>query len=182
MDLEPRRPVARPVEHGPATPSGPIEPFFLLPRDEQIENIARDEPDYDWPKNERLFNVAAVRFSKSGRIEEFDSGAASFNENDNVIVETDKGLQLGQVVISSSRAMRATETLPRVIRTTTQNDERQRSRNTEREDEAERMCREAIRARRLPMKLISAEYLHGGHRAVFYFSAEGRVDFRELAH
>jgi cell fate regulator YaaT (PSP1 superfamily) len=121
-----------------------------------------------------------VRFAQGGLIDEFDGGEDYYRKGDAIIVETDKGLQLGEVVQPSRRAMRSVERLPRVIRRMTANDGRQEQRNQGKETQAFKLCQELSHDLGLPLKLISVDYLHGGNRAIFYFSAEGRIDFRQL--
>lgn len=97
-----------------------------------------------------------------------------------MIVETEKGLQLGEVIVGSQRVMRAGNRFPRVIRIMNPNDSRQERRNQTKEEQAFSLCQELAGQFKLEMKLISVDYLHGGNRAIFYFSAEGRIDFRQL--
>lgn len=137
-------------------------------------------PEYQLSENEQLFNIVTVRFTQSGLIEEFDAGDQLYDKNEHVIVETEKGLQLGDVVINSHLAMRTSERFPRVIRSMTTNDSRQEHRNQSKEQNAFKLCQQLSQDYKLDMKLICVDYLHGGNRAIFYFSAEGRIDFRQL--
>ncbi len=178
---EPRRSTARDVPDGMVLlKPRPVEAYFLKPRSYDPAGLAADEPTYSWPEGERLFNVVAVRYSTGRRVEEFDASDSSYERDEEVVVETDKGLQLGVVTVGSRRQMRRGGKLPRVIRRMNPNDSRQRDRNQSKEAEALEVCAKLVREHRLSMKLISVDYLHGGNRAVFYFEAEGRVDFRQL--
>jgi cell fate regulator YaaT (PSP1 superfamily) len=108
-----------------------------------------------------------------------DAGDLLVRRGEKVVVETERGLSLAWVVTSPvCQAVRGP--LPRILRLASADDLRQADRNRRREEEALRYCWERIRAHGLPMKLIRVEYLHGGNKAVFYFSADGRIDFREL--
>ena len=96
-----------------------------------------------------------------------------------MVVETDKGLSIGLVAMPSGR--RLMHEIPRrVIRKADENDLRQEQRNQRRELEALQYAGERVRERKLQMKLFRVEYLHGGNKATFFFSSEGRVDFRDL--
>lgn len=154
--------------------------MYLVKSDENVWNLEKDEPDYDWNERDRLTNVVRVRFMSGGLHEEFDAGHEVYARRDHVIVETDKGLQLGEVVVASRRVMKPASRLPRVIRRMTTNDKRQESRNQEQEETAFNLCQQLIGQFGLKMKLICVDYLHGGNRAIFYFTADGRVDFRQI--
>jgi cell fate regulator YaaT (PSP1 superfamily) len=125
-------------------------------------------------------DVVGVKLHASGRVSQYDCQNMHLEQGDEVIVETGRGLALGEVVIPATRRLTSGNKLSRVIRKASQHDMRQRERNRYKESEAFRICLERIETLRLPMKLIRVDYLHGGNKAVFYFSAEGRVDFREL--
>ena len=164
----------------PAALASPEHAVFLVPARDDPRQLEDDEPDYGWSDKEKLWNVVGVRFSHGGRVEDFDAGDDIYDRCEHVIVETDKGLQLGVVSTSSRLVMRRTERLPRVIRGVNDSDDRQDRRNRDKEEHAWKLCQELTRKYGLPLKLITVEYLHGGNRAVFYFSAEGRIDFRLL--
>jgi cell fate regulator YaaT (PSP1 superfamily) len=120
-----------------------------------------------------------VRLGDNAKASPFDAGELCPQIGDKVVVETEQGLVAGKVTNRCQQCL-SQETLRRIIRTFDTNDVRQESRNQAREAEAFIFCRERIEARQLPMKLIGVEYLHGGNKATFYFTAENRIDFREL--
>jgi len=127
-------------------------------------------------------NVVGVRFKRAGRIEYYDAGDLTLEVGDMVVAETQKGVDLARVVVSSEQ-MLATDLqqpLPKIIRRATEEDLRQLRSFRAREPDALRRCREKVARHALPMKLLTAEYTFDGSRLTFYFSADGRVDFREL--
>ncbi len=135
--------------------------------------------DEELPRGE-VTNLAQVRVKTSTRLQDFDAGELSLQRGDRVVVQTDRGQAIGTVVASSKRVLVTDKSSRRVLRRSTEHDLIQRERNEEKGEEALPYARERIMERRLPMKLTRVEYLHGGSKAVFYFSAEGRVDFRDL--
>jgi cell fate regulator YaaT (PSP1 superfamily) len=136
-------------------------------------------PDALSPEGSVPTYVAHVRLPRVNRVALFDAGDLCLRAGDLVVVETDRGLSLGPLV-SDPVCRLVPAALPRVLRAATPDDLRQAQRNCRREEEAYRFCCQRIRERGMPMKLVGVEYLHGGNKAVFYFSADGRVDFREL--
>ncbi|MCA9670251.1 MAG: hypothetical protein KC503_31870, partial [Myxococcales bacterium] len=166
-------PIAAPVEleREPDDPDG-----------DQVFSALDEMTDDEWSKTfaGQLRCVVPVRLGvRANKVEDFDAGELDVRAGENVVVETDRGLAIGTVVYPPMRRMVRDE-LPRVLRTLDANDQRQRARNEQRQDEAFSLCHERIRARELPMKLVRVEYLHSGNKALFYFAAESRVDFREL--
>jgi len=153
---------------------------FLKPHEIDEEALLDDLPEFDFTDGRTLMDVVGVKLHVSGRVSQYDCQDMHFEQGDEVIVETGRGLALGEVVIPATRRVTGGEKLSRVIRKATQHDMRQRERNRSKETEAFRICQELIDSLRLAMKLIRVDYLHGGNKAVFYFSAEGRIDFREL--
>lgn len=126
--------------------------------------------------------VIGVRFRRAGKIYYFDPGDMELAPDDRVIVETSRGLECGQVVIGR-RQVPETEIvspLKPVIRRVTAEDEMQLEANAAKEKEAFRVCQEKIAAHNLPMKLIDVECTFDLNKIIFYFSAEGRIDFRQL--
>lgn len=126
--------------------------------------------------------VVGVRFKKAGKVYYFDPSGVALQRDDNVIVETARGVEYGQVV-SGPKAVPETELvlpLKKVIRKATAVDAKQVEDNRKKEDRALTLCQEKILAHGLPMKLIGVEYTFDGAKVIFYFTAEGRVDFREL--
>ena len=131
------------------------------------------------PPECKLRNVVSVRFRDSSDVARFEAGDLTLEKGERVVVETDQGLTVGCAACPSQRTL-IKGSPPRLIRRVDANDMRQETRNTAREQEAHEFCQQRIRQRKLPMKLIRVEYLHGGNKALFYFAAEHRVDFRDL--
>jgi len=126
--------------------------------------------------------VIGVRFKRMGKVYFFDPGEFTFTEGDGVIVETVRGVEYGDVVMLP-REVSETEVvapLKPVIRVATEEDKRQVIENEEREREALVVGTERILEHKLDMKLVDVEYTFDGKKVVFYFTADGRVDFREL--
>ena len=152
-----------------------------------LKTVVIEEDDFDVvdedvkvPDNAVLMDIAGIKLHHADPVLMFDSKDIHLEKGDRVVVETKKGLALGDVLVGTRRQYVKQHNLPRVIRKMSPGDNRQRERNSEKEATAYTLCKERIDRLRLPMKLIEVEYLHGGNKAVFYFSAEGRVDFREL--
>lgn len=144
------------------------------------ETLFDDFPEYDFPKGKNLLDVVGVKLHASGPVILFNCQDMYLDQGDEVVVETGKGLALGEVVVPARRRTMSANGLSRVIRKASGNDMRQHDRNVDKENAAYHMCKDRIDKLTLPMKLVKVEYLHGGNKAVFYFSAEGRIDFREL--
>ncbi len=142
--------------------------------------LEETEEDIAVPDNAVLMDVAGIKLHHADPVLMFDSKDLHLAVGDRVVVETKKGLALGQVLRDTRRCYVKQHNLPRVIRKMSPGDIRQEERNKEKQDAALKLCKDRIERLRLPMKLIEVEYLHGGNKAVFYFSADGRVDFREL--
>jgi cell fate regulator YaaT (PSP1 superfamily) len=147
------------------------------PRDEDGEDVFTGEGDA--PPITAIANVAGVKFLDAGTIYEFDAGAASYLRGERVVVESDRGPVLGTVAVASRR-MPSQGALRRILRRADSEDDRATERNGRREQEALALCKERVRARRLPMKLIRAEYALQGNKVLFYFASEERIDFRDL--
>ena len=125
--------------------------------------------------------VVGVRFRRAGRIELADAGELGLDLSERVIVETVKGPEMAVVVSAPDLpGDDARQGLPRVIRRACRQDVDLQIAFRQREREAARRCRERIEAHGLPMKLLRAEFAFDGSRLTFYFSADGRVDFRQL--
>lgn len=153
---------------------------FLKPHEVDEDLLYEDMPVRDFREAGRLMDVTGVKLHDSGAIIDYDCQDMILLSGDEVIVETGRGLALGRVLVPSTRRMIRKEKVHRIIRKATHNDMRQRERNVSKEKQAREICKQAIERFGLDMKLIRVDYLHGGNKAVFYFSAEGRVDFREL--
>ena len=126
--------------------------------------------------------VVGVRFKRAGRIYYFDPAGIELNVGDWVVVDTGRGPEISRVVISPKQVVASdiTEPLKPVLRRASEEDLKQREEFNAKEREALEQCQEMIARENLPMKLLSAEYNLDGTRLTFLFSAEGRVDFRDL--
>lgn len=129
-----------------------------------------------------MIKVIGVRFRNAGKIYYFDPAGREIHTGDHVIVETARGIEYGYVVLGSREVPddKVVQPLKSVIRMATREDEDVELKNHEKEREAFRICKEKIRKHGLQMKLIDAEYTFDNNKALFYFTADGRIDFREL--
>lgn len=129
-----------------------------------------------------MITVVGVRFRTAGKIYYFDPGKLQVKLNDHVIVETARGVEYGTVVVANKEISESEIVAPLkpVMRVATQKDEEQVIRNREKEKEAFVLCEEKIKAHELDMKLVDSEYTFDNNKLLFYFTADGRVDFREL--
>lgn len=129
-----------------------------------------------------MVNVVGVRFKKAGKIYYFDPGKLEISANTDVIVETVRGLEYGKAVIGNRQVADEDVVLPlkKVIRIATPEDKEQMEAIKVKEEEAKDICLQKIQAHELPMKLVDVEYTFDCSKVIFYFTAEGRVDFREL--
>ena len=126
--------------------------------------------------------VIGVRFKDGGKMYYFDPGEFDVKEGDGVIVETARGTEFGDVVAPPQQLEeeKIIAPLKSVVRIATPHDREQRDKNRAKESEAYAICMEKIQAHQLEMKLVDVEYTFNGSKVVFYFTADGRVDFREL--
>ena len=129
-----------------------------------------------------MFAVTGVRFRQAGKIYYFDPCGLPIGPGDHVIVETVRGIEYGKVVSGIRYVTEEEVVLPlkKVIRIAGPEDAEQLERNRQAAREALDICREKIREHGLEMKLVDAEYTFDRNKVIFYFTADGRVDFREL--
>ena len=129
-----------------------------------------------------MIKVIGVRFRRAGKVYFFDPGELQINKGDHVIVETARGVEFGNVVLGMREVEEdmVIQPLKPVLRVATADDVRREERNREKEKEALAICLEKIQKHGLEMKLIDAEYTFDNTKVLFYFTADGRVDFREL--
>ena len=129
-----------------------------------------------------MIKVIGVRFRTAGKIYFFSPGGLELKAGDKVIVETARGVEFGSVVTGIKEVPddQISQPLKPVIRIATQDDVRREAQNREKEKEAFKICQEKIRKHGLEMKLIDAEYTFDNNKVLFYFTADGRIDFREL--
>ena len=129
-----------------------------------------------------MTKVIGVRFRTAGKIYYFGPKDIEFKRADHVIVETARGVEYGTVVLPNMEVddSKITQPLKNVIRKATNDDDEREKRNREKEKDAYKVCQEKILKHGLEMKLINAEYTFDNNKVLFYFTADGRVDFREL--
>ena len=129
-----------------------------------------------------MTKVIGVRFRTAGKIYYFDPTRFEIKKGDHVIVETARGVEYGTVVggIREVDDSKVVQPLKPVLRIATERDNEQEAANKGKEKEAFLICQEKIRKHGLDMKLIDAEYTFDNNKVLFYFTADGRIDFREL--
>lgn len=130
-----------------------------------------------------MVEVVGVGFRKSNKTYFFDPKGEQFEVGNKVVVETARGMELGNVLLANSMVEedKIVATLKPINRMATDEDLERYEKNLARRDEALSVCEEKIAKHGLEMKLIDVEFMIDGSKVVFYFSADGRVDFRELA-
>ncbi len=126
--------------------------------------------------------VIGVRFQKIGKVYYFDPGDINFEEGDGAIVSTARGTELGEVVVPPKEVPdeRIVPPLKKAIRKATIDDYERQEQNEQKQKEAFRICQSKINQHKLDMKLVNVEYAFDGNKITFFFTADGRVDFREL--
>lgn len=129
-----------------------------------------------------MTKVIGVRFRTAGKIYFFSPGKLEIKTGDKVIVETARGVEFGSVVTGPKEVEddKITQPLKSVIRLATEDDKKKEEKNKEKEKEAFKICLDKIHKHGLEMKLIDAEYTFDNNKVLFYFTADGRIDFREL--
>ena len=129
-----------------------------------------------------MYDVVGVRFKKAGKIYYFDPGDLSIQKSNFVIVETVRGVEYGQVVIDPKQVDENDVVLPlkKVLRIADQKDRMIVEENRMAAKEAYDVCGEKVSIHQLDMKLVDVEYTFDRNKIIFYFTADGRVDFREL--
>lgn len=129
-----------------------------------------------------MIKIVGVRFRKAGKIYYFDPAGMEIETGAHVIVETARGIEFGTVMIPPREMEEdgVVQPLKPVIRIATEADEITEQKNKEKEKEAFQICLEKIAKHKLEMKLVEAEYTFDNNKLLFYFTADGRIDFREL--
>ena len=129
-----------------------------------------------------MTKVIGVRFRNAGKVYYFAPEKLSIDQGDHVIVETARGVEYGYVVLGVKEVEddKIIQPLKPVMRVATPEDDEKALKNREKEKEAFKICQEKIRKHELEMKLIDAEYTFDNNKVLFYFTADGRIDFREL--
>lgn len=126
--------------------------------------------------------IIGVRFKNKGKVYYFDPGEHKLEKGSRVVVETTRGLECGEVMIGNTEVDDSTVVSPLkpVVRPATKEDLKRSRDNEEKEKRAFGICQEKIAAHKLEMKLVDVEYAFDNSKILFYFTADGRVDFREL--
>ena len=129
-----------------------------------------------------MTKVIGVRFRNAGKIYYFSPGKYEIAAGQHVIVETARGIEYGYVVLGTREVEdnKVVQPLKQVIRMANKEDEALEAANKKKEKDAFRVCQEKIRKHNLEMKLIDVEYTFDNNKVLFYFTADGRIDFREL--
>ena len=129
-----------------------------------------------------MITVIGVRFRRAGKVYYFSPGKLEVKAGQHVIVETARGTEYGHVVMGNREVddSKVIQPLKSVLRMATPEDEATEKANRQKEKEAFKICLEKIRKHELQMKLIDAEYTFDNNKVLFYFTADGRIDFREL--
>ena len=129
-----------------------------------------------------MTKIVGIRFRTAGKIYYFDPADFDLDMAMHVIVETARGIEMGTVLIPPKEVDddKVVSPLKPVIRVATDEDEKTVERNKEKEKEAFAICKEKIIKHGLEMKLVDAEYTFDGNKLLFYFTADGRIDFRQL--
>lgn len=129
-----------------------------------------------------MIKVVGVRFKKAGKIYYFDPDKKWIKEGDYVIVETVRGIEYGQIVVGPKmvKEEEIVQPLKKVLRLATAEDIKCNQENKEKEQQAFDICSKKITEHNLEMKLVDIEYTFDNNKVIFYFTADGRIDFREL--
>ena len=129
-----------------------------------------------------MIKIIGVRFREAGKIYYFSPGKRKISRGDQVIVETARGVEMGRVVLGEKEVPEEeiVSPLKEVTRIATEEDLKRVKRNREKEKEAFVICEQKIKKHQLQMKLVGAEYTFDNNKLLFYFTADGRIDFREL--
>ncbi len=129
-----------------------------------------------------MADIIGIRFREVGKVYYFDPNGEQLRKGDRVIVETSRGIECGEVAMANRQVADSaiSHPLKKMIRKATQEDLDRVSANKEKEEKAFAVCTQKIREHKLKMKLINVEYTFDNSKILFYFTADGRVDFREL--
>ncbi len=129
-----------------------------------------------------MTKIVGVRFQTAGKVYYFDPKNLNIKRGDHVIVETARGIEYGHVIVGGREisSEEVVQPLKPVLRIATAEDDERVRRNREKEKEAFKICQEKVNKHQLEMKLIGAEYTFDNNKILFYFTADGRIDFREL--
>lgn len=126
--------------------------------------------------------IVGIRFKKTGKIYFFDSKGIKLKKGDSAVVETARGIELGEVAIENKaiEESKIVAPLKPVLRCATEEDKKSYEQNEKKAKEAYKICEEKIAFHKLDMKLVDVEYTFDNTKLLFYFTADGRIDFRDL--
>ncbi len=129
-----------------------------------------------------MVNVVGIKFKNAGKVYYFDPAGFDVSAGDHVIVETARGMEFGTVVMENDdvEQKNIVQPLKKIIRKADEKDLQKYNENEEKKAKALEICEEKIKKHGLEMKLIDVEYTFDNSKVIFYFTADGRVDFREL--
>ena len=129
-----------------------------------------------------MVKIVGIKFKDAGKLYYFSPGDFKVSLGENVIVETARGLEFGKVALSETEVDESEIVAPlkKIIRIANEKDKKKHKENLAKKEEAMKLCQEKVDAHGLEMKLIDVEYTFDNSKVVFYFTADGRVDFREL--
>jgi cell fate regulator YaaT (PSP1 superfamily) len=132
--------------------------------------------------DETMVKVTGVKFKKNGKMYYFDPGELQLQQGDGVIVETARGMEFARVTMGSAEIQESdiTHPLKKVVRIADEADIQRHEENEGKKGHAMEVCREKIQKHHLDMKLIDVEFTFDNNKIIFYFTADGRVDFRDL--
>ncbi len=148
------------------------------------DDIVESPSDAQIPEEQRQerYNVIGIKFKQNGKMYYFSPAELQFEVGEHAIVETARGAEYGTVVMASREISGSEVVLPlrSALRKATSEDEERHEANLEKEVEAYNLCLSKIEEHRLEMKLVDVEYTFDNSKLLFYFTSEGRVDFRDL--
>lgn len=177
------KPIADPATAQTVVQTSVREPAAEMSAELAEEPIARslssaDENDENTPKVE----IIGIRFKDVGKVYYFSPDGESFKHGDKAIVETSRGVECGEIVLSNRNIPQSSLVSPlkKIIRKANADDMKQLEQNRIKEDEIMRMFTEKIRFHKLDMKPIDVDCTFDGSKILFYFTSDGRVDFRDL--
>ena len=129
-----------------------------------------------------MVRVAGVRFKSAGKVYYFDPDEFEVEVNDQVIVETARGLEFGTITLGITEVKEETvvQPLKKIVRFATEEDKKRHQENEEKRSKALQLCQEKIDKHKLDMKLIDVEYTFDSRKIIFYFTADGRVDWLKI--
>ena len=149
---------------------------------ENQETLTREELDAMLEALPDEVEIVGIRFKNNGKVYYFLPEGLELKQGQHVIVKTARGLEYGTTAIANRVVNKHTLVLPlrSVVRVATRSDDQQHEANVDSEKEAFKICQEKIAEHKLEMKLVDVEYTFDNNKLLFYFTADGRIDFREL--